>query len=137
MITEHDSTGGTDGATSTGPEQNDEAQIDSIVELVIECWRFAKLFTKIARRLDAGEAAKYVSQLRYFQSKIEDILGKFHLKLINLEGQAYEPGMAVTVLNIDDFHAQDDLIVDQMTEPVVMSSKGLKRMGTVILRRAG
>jgi len=136
MTTEHDSTGGTDRATS-GFGQNDGAQIDSVVELVIECWRFARLFTKIARRLDAGEAAKYVSQLRYFQSKIEDILCRFDLKLISLEGQVYEPGMAVTVLNIDDFDAQDDLIVDQMTEPVVMSSKGLKRMGTVILRRAG
>ena len=107
----------------------------SVIEMIVECWRFAKLFVKVTNKLDAGEAAKYVSQLRYFNKKIEDILNRFDLKLINLEGQTYEAGMAIVALNLDEFDSSDDLIVEQMTEPIIMDKNGLKKMGTVILRR--
>ena len=33
-------------------------------------------------------------------------------------------------------HADDDLVVDQMIEPVVMGREGLLRAGTVMLRKA-
>jgi hypothetical protein len=117
------------------PEMKSDQLTESVIEIVVECWRFSRLFVKVANRLDAGEAAKYVSQLRYFQKKIDDILERFDLKLINLEGHPYEPGMAVVALNIDEFETDDRLIIDQMSEPVVMDSNGLKKMGAVILRR--
>jgi len=119
----------------SGREIKSDDHTESVIEIVIECWRFSRLFVKVANRLDAGEAAKYVSQLRYFQKKIEDILDRFDLKLINLEGHPYEPGMAVIALNIDEFETDDRMIIDQMSEPVVMDSNGLKKMGAVILRR--
>ena len=107
----------------------------SVIEMSIDCWRLQKLFLKMARQLDAGEQGRYESQLRYFRKNSQDILDRFGLKLINLEGQPYDGGMAVVALNIAEFGPEDKLIVDQMTEPVIMSKEGLKRMGTVLLRR--
>lgn len=107
----------------------------SVIEMAVDCWRLQKLFLKIAGQLDAGEQTKYQSQLRYFQKNTQDILNRFGLKLVSLEGQPYDGGMAVTALNIAEFEACDKLIVDQMTEPVIMGNEGLKRMGTVFLRR--
>lgn len=107
----------------------------SVIEMVVECWRFERLFRKVTTKLDAGEAAKYISQMRYFNKKVEDILDRFDLKLINLEGQSYEPGMAIVALNLDEFESSDSLIVEQMAEPIIMDKNGLKKMGTVILRR--
>jgi hypothetical protein len=43
-----------------------------IIEMAVENWRFFRLFARMAGKLDAGEASKYISQLRYFQKKIED-----------------------------------------------------------------
>jgi hypothetical protein len=57
------------------------------------------------------------------------------LTLVNVEGQPYEPGVAATALNSEDFGADDVLFVDQMIEPIIMGSEGLVRSGTVILRK--
>ena len=45
------------------------------------------------------------------------------LKLVNVEGQLFDPGMAASALNIGDFGPDDDLFVDQMVEPIIMGPK--------------
>lgn len=106
-----------------------------VIDMAIESWRFSRLFVRVAGKLDAGETAKYVNQLRYFQKKVEDNLNEIGLKVVNLEGQTFDAGMAVTVLNIEDFEANDVLLIDQMIEPVIMGPDGLKRSGAVMVRK--
>lgn len=106
-----------------------------IIDMAVENWRFFRLFIKVASKLDAGETAKYVSQLRYFQKKIEDSLESIGLKLVNLEGQSFDTGMAVSVINMDDFGPEDLLEIDQMVEPVIMGTDGVRRPGTVLVRK--
>jgi hypothetical protein len=43
--------------------------------------------------------------------------------------------MAVAALNLGDFEADDALLVDQMMEPIIMGPDGLRRQGTVMLRK--
>jgi len=107
----------------------------SVIEMSVDCWRLQKLFLKMAGKLDAGDQGRYISQLRYFHKNTNDILERFGLKIVNLEGQPYDGGMAVIALNIAEFDPTDNLIIDQMTEPIVMGNEGLKKMGTVLLRR--
>jgi hypothetical protein len=87
-------------------------------------------------KLDAGESLRFANQHRYFIRKIDECLESVGFHLVNLEGQTYEHGSAVSALNIGDFEAEDHLVVDQMIEPVVMGKEGLLRSGTVVLRRA-
>ena len=54
---------------------------------------------------------------------------------MNVEGQSFDIGMAVSALNIGDFEPDDELIVDQMLEPIVMGPDGLKKQGTVMLKK--
>ncbi len=84
-------------------------------------------------KLDAGEAPRYSNQARYFLKRIDDGLDGFGLKIVTLEGQRYEPGMAVSALNIADFGPDDLLVIDQMVEPIIMGPNGLVRGGTVTL----
>ena len=106
-----------------------------VVEMAIEGWRFSRLFIRVAKRLDAGEAEKYISQLRYFLKKNEDSLQALGLKLVNLEGMPYDAGMPVSAINIDEFGPDDQLYVEQMIEPVIMGKDGLRRPGTVMLKK--
>ena len=106
-----------------------------VVDMAIESWRFSRLFVKVATKLDAGEAAKYINQLRYFQKKIEDDLNDIELKMVILEGHPFDAGMAVSVINMEDFEPQDVLVVDQMIEPIIMGPDGLKRSGVVTVRK--
>jgi hypothetical protein len=108
----------------------------AVVELAIESWRFQKLFGRALAKLDAGESLRFANQHRYFIKKIEDCLGTIGFRLVNLEGQTYEHGSAASALNVGDFNEEDDLVVDQMIEPIVMGREGLLRPGTVVLRRA-
>lgn len=115
----------------------DHSQIEqSLIEMAVESWRFCRLVTRVIGKLDAGESTRYVNQLRYFQKRVEENLDSNGLKLVNVEGHPYDPGMAASALNLGDFGPDDELFVDQMVEPIVMSSNGLRRQGTVMLRKA-
>ena len=56
-------------------------------------------------------------------------------ELVNVEGHEFDPGMAASPLNIGDFDPDDALMVEQMVEPIIMGEGGLKRPGTVMLRK--
>jgi hypothetical protein len=107
----------------------------SLIDMSIESWRLAKLFARVLDKLDAGEAPRYANQLRYFLKKLDDGLEAVGLKIVSLEGQLYDPGMAASPLNISDFGPEDKLMVDQMVEPVLMGPDGLVKGGTVMLRK--
>lgn len=108
----------------------------ALIDTSVEGWRFARVFTRMISKLDAGEAPRYANQARYFLKKIDDGLEGFGLRIVSLEGQPYDPGMAVSALNIADFGPDDILYVEQMIEPVVMGPEGLVRGGTVMLSKA-
>jgi hypothetical protein len=112
-----------------------ERILAALIELSVESWRFQKLFGKALAKLDVADANRFLNQHRFFLRKIDDSLGGAGIRLVNIEGQPYEVGAAVTALNIGDFAADDRLVVDQMIEPVVMGESGLLRMGTVMLRK--
>ena len=73
--------------------------------------------------------------MRYFQKKLEESLEASGLKLVNVEGQPFDPGMAASALNIEDFGPEEELLVDQMVEPIIMGPEGLRKSGTVMLRK--
>ena len=119
-------------AHSTAPPDLEALLIDT----AIECWRFSRLFLRAASKRDAGEGARYENQSRFFLRRLEDNLKAAGMTLVNVEGQVFDPGMAATALNIEDFGPLDELVVDQMVEPIIMGTAGIRRTGTVTLRQA-
>jgi hypothetical protein len=113
----------------------DKTQI--LIDLAVESWRFARLFGRVLTKLDASEAPRFTNQLRYYLKNLEDRLATAGLRIVNLEGQPYEPGTAASALNIGDFAPEDRLIIDQMMEPIVMGAEGLVRSGTVMVQKVG
>lgn len=124
------------GSNRMSDEAESNPQLEkALMEVAIESWRLSKLFIRAISKLDAGDGSKYASQLRYFQKRIEESLESGGLRLVNLEGQPFDAGMAASALNGGDFGPDDVLIVDQMVEPIVMGKDGLKKEGTVMLRK--
>jgi hypothetical protein len=108
----------------------------SLIDIAVEGWRFAKLFSRLLSKMDAGEGARFINQYRYYLKRLEENLEQAGLHLVNVEGHPYDPGIAATALNIGDFGPDDHLLVDQMVEPIIMGQEGLVRTGTVMLRKA-
>lgn len=114
---------------------NPEKLEGSLIDIVIEGWRFARVFNRLINKVDAGESARYINQVRYFQKKLEENLEAGGLKLVNIEGQIFDSGMAASALNIGDFGPDDVLVVDHMIEPIIMGTNGLRKQGTVMLKK--
>ncbi len=104
-----------------------------IVKIVTENWRLMKLFMKVLTKLDVSEANRYLNQVRYFQKTIHDSLDEVGMKLVNLEGQIFDAGMAATPLNIDEFETDDKLIVEQMIEPLIMKDGTIRKQAIINL----
>jgi hypothetical protein len=107
----------------------------AVVNMAIESWRFAKVFDRLLLKLDAGEQNRYQSQFRWFIKKVEDALAQAELRIVNVEGHPFDPGMAATPLNIEEFNPEDSLMVDQMIEPIIMGEEGLVKNGIVTLKK--
>ena len=107
----------------------------TLASLAIESWRLSKSFERLLLKSDPMEQRKYKSKLSWFNKKLTETLEEANLKFINLENQKYDTGAAVTAINLDDFQPDDDLEIDQMIEPIVMSNEGVLRVGTVVLRK--
>ena len=93
------------------------------------------MFLRVLAKLDAGESTRYLGQYRWYVKRINELLEDAGYRLVNLEGTIYDPGMAITPLNVDEFSPNDKLYVDQMIEPIIMGKEGLVKTGTVILKR--
>ena len=87
--------------------------------------------------MDISEQQKHAGKYRYFIKQTTDILTDLGLKVVNIEGQLFDPGFPITVLNLADFENQSPLFIDQMLEPIIMGPDGLIRMGTVLVKRGG
>ena len=116
-------------------ERNIEGYKDAIIKLAIESWHFAKNYERAITRLNANRTQRYIRQLEQFIQKAEESLEEVGLRIVNVEGTPYDPGMAATPLNIEDFGPEDQLVVDKMLEPIIMEGTTLAKTGTVTLRR--
>lgn len=106
-----------------------------LIDLVLDSWKFARLFNRVISKLDAGEQSRYANQMRFFQKRVESAAEVAGVKIVSIEGQPFEPGMAASPLNLDEFEDGDQLYVDQMLEPILMGSDGVLRTGTMMLRK--
>ena len=122
-----------EGARGESPRAGDPRHL--LVDMAIDSWRLARLFERLLTKLDAGEAPRFANQLRYHLKRLEERLHDADLKLVNLEGQRYDAGIAASALNIGDFGPADVLIVEQMLEPIIMGADGVVRSGTVMLQK--
>lgn len=106
-----------------------------VIGMAVESWKFGKTYDRLLTKLDAGEQNRYKSQFRWFIKKVEEALEQADLRIVNVEGHPFDPGMAATPLNIEEFDANDALMVDQMIEPIIMGKEGVIKTGTVTLRK--
>lgn len=112
-----------------------EELTNTIVEMAVESWRFRSVFSKAMSKLDAGESSRYIGQFNWFQRKMNQALEAAGLRIVDVEGQVYDPGVAATPMNIEEFDPEDTVFVKQMIEPIIMDETRVIRAGTVILGR--
>jgi hypothetical protein len=124
-----------DAPAGSGQTKPDKAASAAILKLAAESWRFIRVFEHAASCLGAREAARYRGSADAFGKKIEEALAAMDMRMVSIVGTAFDPGIAATPLNIEDFEPGDELEIDAMVEPIIMDRHGLVRMGSVTLRK--
>lgn len=115
-----------------------EENVDVIVEFIVEEYRFLKSYVSLMGKLMKDELPKYTSVYNFHINKINEIMEKKNLRIVDLVGKLYDDGLSVNPLNLEDFDKNDNLIIEQVLEPLIVSvtdGKIIKR-GTVMLTRA-
>ncbi len=108
---------------------------DNLITIATEVFRFKRVFEKVVSKLDIDEQRKYSSQFAWFEKKVQKALSDSNLRIVELDGQKYDAGMAVTPINIEEFDAKDTLYIEQTVEPIIMKANSVIKTGTVILGR--
>ena len=108
---------------------------NNLISIASEFYRFKRIFAKAISKLDAEEQNKYNSQFSWFAKKVTKALDDSGLRIVSLDGQPYDPGMAVAPLNIEEFETEDVLYVAQTMEPIIMQNDVVVKTGTVLLGR--
>ena len=108
---------------------------NSLISIAGELFRFEGVFARILVRMPTDEQIKYSSQYSWFSKKVKKALDTAGLRVINLQGKEYDPGMAATPINLDDFGPDDRLYVEQMVEPIIMEQGNVVKTGTILLGR--
>lgn len=108
---------------------------NSLVSIASETYRVEKVFERVMKSLPPEEQSKYMSQFSWFSKKVSRALNEAGLRVVNLEGSIYDPGMAIAPLNLDDFEIEDTLVVEQMIEPIIMQEDAVRKIGTAVLGR--
>lgn len=112
------------------PPQTLEVSLSSLAELSVEWWR-------LERWARGAEHEANVSHARHVARRLGKFLSERGFEVIDLTGRAYEPGLAVEVLDaFDDAHLDAGAqVVDETVAPIVLWRGAVVRHGQVVVRR--
>jgi hypothetical protein len=121
---------------AASPPEDQLRYLDGIIVLAISAWRLSRLALRSCEKLDPQDGTRLESQVRYIDQQVAAQLDQHGIRLVTLDGQKHDPGMAATALNADEFGLSDDLIVLQTLEPIVVGPAGVLKSGVMMLGRA-
>jgi hypothetical protein len=109
---------------------------DNFIEFVVEIWRLPKFFKKLIAKQDLEDQQKYTSQFNWSNKKFQNFFQQIGFSFPEFEGMPFDAGMPLTPINLSDFSSEDELIIEQVLEPVIMGGGKIIKTGTVILKKA-
>ncbi len=105
------------------------------LDFILELYNAPKLFKKLLGHLSPDEQKRYMGQINWFVKKCNDFITKSGYSFIVPEG-VYDVGIAATPLNLSDFDKDEELLIDQVIEPIVMFQGNVVKSGVVLLKSA-
>ena len=111
----------------------DGRTLNSLIQIASELFRFKKVFERVLAQIRIEDQNKYYSQYTWFEKKVLGALQESGLKMVDVRGRMFDPGLPVTAINIDEFGPEEELYVQEMIEPIIMQGDDLVKTGVVLL----
>jgi hypothetical protein len=105
-----------------------DVSLSALAELAVEWWRLERW---------AGGSEESSPQARHAARRLGRFLSEHGLEVLDVTGRAYEPGLAVEVLDAfaDAGLPAGTQVVDETVAPVVLYRGAVVRHGQVVVRR--
>lgn len=110
--------------------------LHAIAALASEYWKLLRMLDQAIDLAPPKTKNRLQAQARYAQSRLHAILDEKDMRIISFEGRTYEPNLAASAINADDFPGENDLIVEMTLEPAVMVDMTVLKTGKVYLMRS-
>ena len=116
----------------------DEKNLSAVAELLSESWRLNRFTEKLAAQVSDEKLRKKISnQVARFDKKFLQATEVFGVEVVDFTGSEFETGLPVAPINLADFGADEELIVEAMLEPTIKltNSAEIIKRGAAVLRR--
>ena len=113
-----------------------EVPIAAFAQFVSESHRLRKAFGRLVEKTDTSGVQRYKRQIEWYDKKAKEITESAGLEVVDLEGQEFDEGMALTPLNLDDFDKDEALYIEHMIEPTIVFNEKIIKTGTAMLGRS-
>ena len=111
---------------------------NAIISMVIEAWRFKGNYERLLTGLKPAEQKRYLNQFNWYFKKAAEGLESAGLRVAEFPvGMAFDPGLKISAVNLEDFQPGDPLVIKQILEPTILASDDrIDHVGSVILEKA-
>ncbi len=104
-----------------------------LADFVVDYWKIARGLEKTATLLQKMESKRLLSQVKYANRQLSAYADRFGFRIVEFDGLDFEPGMAASADNFDDFEHEAVLVVTKTIEPAIVREMSVVRQGRVIV----
>lgn len=118
--------------SDSGAEETLQMSISVACELATECWRLSRL--NKASFLYTNDRLVLERSVR----RLNEMLDRVGVRLIDIAGTTYDPGIAAEVLEVqvDNSLPNDTSVVEETVLPTVMCNGKVVQPGQIVVRKA-
>ena len=110
--------------------------VNEIIKLYVESYRFINLVDNMMKHLDQDKIHRYTGRITWYGDQLDSSLKSLGFDCFKQVGIDYDPGMPVLVQNLEDFEANEPLVIEKWIEPTIIESDGkVAHQGIVIVGR--
>lgn len=114
-------------------------QIAPLLDIVVEAYRLCAITKSISMHITDNRLSKRTANgISRFEKHFKESLKVLGVEMLDFTGYAYDIGLPVHPINLEDFSADDHLIIDMMIEPVIKEygTANILKPGIVALAKA-
>lgn len=95
-------------------------QMASLLNLAVEAYRLRSFTEGVSSCLmDARLSKRAINVFTRFDKHFTESLASLGIELLDFTGRTYDIGLPVHPINLDDFSAEESLVIEMMIEPVI------------------
>lgn len=101
--------------------------------LFVDYWKLARGSARAADLLQEADSKRLLSQVKYATRQLNEYAERYGFRIVEFDGLAFEPGMAASADNADDFEDEELLVVTRTIEPAIVYDMRVIRTGRVVV----